>query len=158
MKITDTLDQLLRSLLTASEDDARDASSASGIGSSESVGPTTPIRDSVPAWRVTDDATPRGDDADAIESSERGPLFTTADAEVSRPSEHVLPEWVRRSQERALAPVEPEPVPLEVAPSATDVESHAAEETSQVRSGSLPVRTWVRSGATCSARVSPRSL
>jgi len=145
MKITDTLDQLLRALLSASEDDARDASSTSGVVSSESAGPGTPIRGGVPAWRVTDDAKPDDGEGDARASAGAGPRFTTADAGASQTGEHALPDWVRRSQERAVAPAAPELVTLEAASMAADVEPRAVEEPSHVEVATFAVPEAVAS-------------
>lgn len=138
MKITDTLDQLLRALLSASEDEARDSSSTPGATGAERTAAGSPIRSGVPAGNVTDDAKPGGDEGATGASGGLGPRFTTADADASAPGDHVLPEWVRRSQERAVAPVEPETATLEAISMATD-DAPPAEEPGHVEAGATVV-------------------
>ena len=132
MKITETLDQLLRALRPNVNDDDLDATSTpASAGSSESAATKMPIRAAVPAWERRDEPSPVGGDADASGSAGHEHRFTTADTEVPQPGEHVLPEWVRRAQERAV-PFEPETAAVEIEPVPATVESESSLVSSDV--------------------------
>lgn len=133
MKITDTLDQLLRALRPNGNDDDPDATSTpASAGSSESATTKTPTGAGVPAWKREDEARPVGGDAGARGSAGRGRGFTTAQTEAPQTVEHVLPEWVRRSQERAAAPVEPAAVTIEIEAVPASIENESSFVSSHV--------------------------
>jgi hypothetical protein len=105
LKITETLDQLLRLLLATEEARPQDATGPDAAHKASdpertdtvSVGARLPIRESVHAWNTNDVPAPVDD---AVAPTLRGPErpVTPVDASAADPEERALPDWVRRVQ------------------------------------------------------------